>query len=387
MVEWRHLPGRYLVFKLNATAAMRESRTTALSRKSGCVTCILYAVTAVAAACSWQAVRVRHRYHGNWTALYVTGSRFPVPPALERENISPLVESAGYDGQFYHYIAHDPFFTEGFAAYIDNPRVRYRRILLPALAFLLALGRQQWIDPSYYAVTLLFVFMGVYWTAAFASRGGYHPAWGLAFLLAPATLVSLSRLTVDISLVALSVGYAVYSTEEPSWQLFLVLTLAPLARETGIILPTAYSLYSLSQFRIRTAAETVAVAAVPCMGWWLFVDSRTSPDRINWISWPFRGLLHRIVTPPIYPAPPVIARTPLVADYLALAGLVVAFCLCMWLLFRLAIDPIAIACFGFLALGMLLVYPDAWQETTGFGRVFSPFFFCCHSGECRGALG
>jgi hypothetical protein len=351
---------------------MKESDATAAPKKNSRLACIFCAVVSVVIACAWQAAKVHYSYNGNWTALYNTGSEFPIPPALEHENIYRLAGSYGYDGQFYHYIAHDPFFTRGFAAYIDAPRLRYRRILVPGLAFVLAFGRQRWIDLSYDLVTLIFVFVGVYWTAAYASRAGFHPAWGLLFLLAPAILISLNRLTVDTSLAALSAGYALYSTEEPSWQLFLVLAFAPLARETGIILAIAYGLWSLWHSRIATAAVTISAPSLPWLGWWWFVSSRTSPDPTKWISWPFSGLLHRIITPAVYQFPPIEARVALVSDYIALAGILLAFGLCAGLLSRLTIDPIAIACYGFLAIGMLLANTEAWFETPAFGRTFSP---------------
>lgn len=54
---------------------------------------------------------------GNWTALFCTGSEFkPVPAPLRSDNIYIFQGTFGYDGQEYHYIAHDPFLTRGFSA-------------------------------------------------------------------------------------------------------------------------------------------------------------------------------------------------------------------------------------------------------------------------------
>ena len=50
-------------------------------------------------------------------------------------------ESRGFDGQFYHYMAHDPLLTHGMAGAVDLPRLRYGRILVPALAYAVAFGR------------------------------------------------------------------------------------------------------------------------------------------------------------------------------------------------------------------------------------------------------
>jgi hypothetical protein len=56
---------------------------------------------------------VQRNYGGNWTAFNCTGARFPIPPALAGENIYRFQRSNGWDGQFYHYIAHDPFLADG----------------------------------------------------------------------------------------------------------------------------------------------------------------------------------------------------------------------------------------------------------------------------------
>src|SRR5215216_5478354 len=47
---------------------------------------------------------------------------------------SPLVEEgAGYDGQFFYYIARDPLLRHADAASFDVLHYRYQRILLPVL--------------------------------------------------------------------------------------------------------------------------------------------------------------------------------------------------------------------------------------------------------------
>jgi hypothetical protein len=63
----------------------------------------------------------------------------------------------------YRYVAHDPFLRRGLDRYLDAPLFRYRRILVPMLAFTLTAGRQNWIDMSYIAVIAVSVFCGAYW--------------------------------------------------------------------------------------------------------------------------------------------------------------------------------------------------------------------------------
>ena len=141
----------------------------------------------------------------------------------------------------YHYIAHDPWITRGAVTAMDDPALRYRRILVPALAWALALGRDSAIHAAYFAVILGFVFLGVYWLARAMLIQGRHPAWGLMFVLMPAALVSMDRMTVDVALAALTVGFVLYSSDEgPRWKLLLILACAALARETGLLLTAGY---------------------------------------------------------------------------------------------------------------------------------------------------
>lgn len=138
---------------------------------------------------SWQWATVHANYGGNWTALFCTGALRGVPASLASEHIWQFPASNGFDGQLYHYIAHDPLIRDpSLKASVDDPRLRYRRVLIPGLVYLLAAGRPDWVDPVYYALILVFVGAGVYWTAAWCRSSGHSPAWGLLFVLLPATL-------------------------------------------------------------------------------------------------------------------------------------------------------------------------------------------------------
>jgi hypothetical protein len=92
------------------------------------------------AAAGWQEMVAHFDYGGNWTAFFRTGSRVPLPGAAAQEHLYRFPGS-GYDGQYYRLIAQDPLLLHGTERYIDAPRLRYRRILLPALAWLTAFGR------------------------------------------------------------------------------------------------------------------------------------------------------------------------------------------------------------------------------------------------------
>src|SRR5438445_7604793 len=130
--------------------------------------CAAWAGATAAVLLAWQALIVQGDYGGNWTGLFLTGDAGGrVPPALASRTY--LFHGSGFDGQFYRLVAHDPFFRNGFAALMDVPADRYRRILVPGLAWLLAGGRMELIDPAFDAVILGFVFLGAWWLARFAA--------------------------------------------------------------------------------------------------------------------------------------------------------------------------------------------------------------------------
>ena len=135
-------------------------------------TSLLAAVVGVIAALTWQALVVHYLYGGNWTGLYYAGEHFPQRPPLA-ERIWTFPNSDGYDGQWYHYIAHDPWFQRGYVRFLDAPRLRYHRILIPGLANALAGGRDRYVDRMYTGLILLSVFLGSLWLGWYARLHGF----------------------------------------------------------------------------------------------------------------------------------------------------------------------------------------------------------------------
>src|SRR5258708_4449169 len=97
------------------------------------------ALAATAAALAWQAATVHFNYGGNWTALFCIGGKSPMPPPL-LSGAWIFPGSAGYDGQYYRLVAHDPWMRSGLSRFVDTPE-RYRGILLPAAPGLTPFGQ------------------------------------------------------------------------------------------------------------------------------------------------------------------------------------------------------------------------------------------------------
>ncbi len=325
----------------------------------------------------WQWLTVRYNYQGNWSALFCTGSKFPTPPLEEFRGTYVLGGSFGYDGQFYRYIAHDPFLERGLWKWVDAPRLRYRRILLPLLAFAGGLGRPGAIDTAYLAVTLGFVFLGGYWASRYAVQRGRHPGWGLGFVLTPAVLVSADRMTVDGALAALTCGWALYwgKRAAPKVAGYALLLALPLVRETGVLL----NLVSGAVLALtRKARELVVWAAVilPCAAWYAFVASRTQGgmgDLGNFVGrLPLAGFAARVLHPCVYPTGTPMRGLFVGLDYVALGGVALALVLGIreWLRRRDGAMEIALLLFCLLAIGTGA--PGTWTEALAFGRWLSP---------------
>jgi hypothetical protein len=330
-------------------------------------TCAAYAALGVGLVLLWQFLTIHYNYAGDWTAIYHTGAFTRVPPALEDEQIYRFPGSPGYDGQFYHFIAHDPLLLQDTASYVDNPRLRWRRILVPALAYIAALGQSDFVDSAYDAVMLAFVFLGAYWLGRFCGV----PACGLLFALAPAVLVSIDRATVDVSLAALCIGFALYATKDASWKIYPVLALAPLARETGLCLTAA--LVSIELLRRRPRQALLAAAtALPFAAWLIYLYAHTARDLTVFASLvPLEGLIARTLHPMQFAVTSRWLAIAAALDYLAVLGIWLAL---IFAFLRAASrpNPLQAAAMTSAAVAVFLAQPQAWTEAYSFGRTISP---------------
>ncbi len=334
--------------------------------------CVLCGLIGLVFALAGQALTVHFNYGGDPTALFYTGRATVIPDSLG-EDLYRAPEDEGFDGQFYHLIAHDPFLNKGYLTSVDNPRLRWRRILVPLSAFVLALGRSGWIDAAFFLVNGGFVFLGVYWLSRIAWEYKLHPAFGLLFLTVPAVFMSLERMTVDLALAALTAGFILY-LRDPGWRLYAVLAAAPLARETGIILLAGYGAHTLLS-RNWPAAIRATISGLPFGLWAAFVHLHTPSDATAWAAtFPFSGLLRRTFNPFPFEISGAWVGAAAITDYLGILAIWIAIGAGLFLLRKQLNEPMALAGLGFVLLAAFLGKEDVWEQTYGFSRIFSPWF-------------
>ena len=344
------------------------------------------ALAAVLGMWLWQFATVHCNYGGNWTALFNTAPDWKRPAFLGSEDVYTFPPgSLGYDGQMYHFIAHDPLMRRGAASAMDDAALRYRRILVPALAWTLALGRDSAIHAAYLAVILAFVFLGVYWFARVTRRQGRHPAWGLMFVLMPATLVSMDRMTVDVGLAALTVGFVLFC--DSKWKVLPILACAALTRETGLLLTAGYGVFLLSR---RRFADLVLAGAstVPAIVWYAYVARHTPPEPLSGIGSliPLAGWIERVAHPVVYALPHWQALAAVELDYVALMGVALMLGHSVWLAWTRRWNARAAAIYIFAAAIVFIGSQSVWEDAFSYGRVITPLMVLLAGEDARPRL-
>lgn len=338
-----------------------------------------WAVLGALLVLAWQVLTVQANYAGNWSGLFRTGTLISVPPRLALTTHRDA-SSYGYDGQYYRFLAHDPFLRSGLAAYMDGPKVRSSRVLVPLAAWVLAAGRPGLIDGAYVLVVAGFIFAGVYWLSALMVRLGRHPALGLLFLAVPGTIVSIDRMTVDVALAALTAGFALYFIEGRDSGMWLTAAAAGLVRETGLLLVAACVIASLLRRDFRKTFFWAA-AALPTLCWYAYIY-RVLPRHVGaagllpgWaIPRPRLGILLRAIDPPHYPLPAALES---IARGLDVLGLIAVMAAAVIVALRLRATPkgaLRMALALQLTLFLAATAKEFWDSPFGYARPFAPLF-------------
>jgi hypothetical protein len=297
----------------------------------------------------------------------------PVPEFLRSEHYYLFPNTEGYDGQIFHLMAHDPWMTRGSAKAIAGPVFRYQRILVPALAWMLALGRDEYIHAAYLTVILGFAFAGIYWLARLAQFRGLHPAWGLAFIAVPATITSLDRMTADVALAALCAAFAFYVEAGWTWQVIPILACAVLTRETGALIVAGYCIFLVTRSQIIRSIA-VACSLLPAGAWFLYISrGGADPEAIGYLHWvPLYGFLERVLHPHTYPGASWQNYLAVGFDFISLAGIALALVAVMRMAIQRRWNANTAAIYSIALAVVFLSSRDVWEDAYNFGRVLTP---------------
>jgi hypothetical protein len=176
----------------------------------------------------------------------------------------------GYDGQFAYYLARD-----GWAAlpHLDAPAYRMSRILYPLLAAALSLGRATLLPWAMVGINFAAVVGGTAVLARRLAAGGTSPWWALTYAGCAGLVFAYSRDCTEPLAYALALGGTAAWLDGGRRAAWLLLALAPLARETAVLFAAALAAAALCRRRWRAVAA-LAATALPMLLWQTYLALR-----------------------------------------------------------------------------------------------------------------
>jgi hypothetical protein len=213
------------------------------------------------------------------TSLFYFGSHFTLPPDIESSEFYIYKNSDGYDGQFYLLIAMDPFFSKGYAQFIERPSYRYTRILLPLMAHGLALGASPLIPYTYALVVIAGLALGCCYFLKIIRFYGANEFFVLPYAVSLGMCVAMKRMLPDVVAINLVVVAVYYHITDKKNLFVLFAALAVLAKETMALVPISIFLSSLwEEKKLSPAAFAYLVPLLVLFLWQGVIYLNLPPD-------------------------------------------------------------------------------------------------------------
>jgi hypothetical protein len=221
-------------------------------------------------------------------------SAFKTEPVYVYRNVG------GYDGLYYAQLAYHPTLqSPELAGAMDNFSYRARRILVPALAWLLALGQPAWIVQVYSVLNIFcwLILAALLWRALPVRDAKSWLAW-FSVLFSTGCLISVRLALTDLVALVILLAAVIYSEQQQQAGRAggaLLMAAAGLARETSLLAsPGLLRRPWLS----RANALVLVVAGLPLAAWIAYIRfSFDSHD--TWssnMSPPFGGIGRNLKT-------------------------------------------------------------------------------------------
>jgi hypothetical protein len=211
--------------------------------------------------------------------------------AFKTEPVYVYRNTGGYDGLYYAQIAYHPALdTPELGPATDNLAYRARRILAPALAWLLAAGRPAVIVKVYSLLNVAawLVLAVLLWRLLGVTDWRGWLAWA-GLLFSAGALGSVRFALVDLVALAILAGSQLAVECGRAGPATALLAAAGLARETSLLaLPAVWQRPWLSP---RNLGRT-ALAVAPLVAWLAYIRWRVGPADAGWgnFALPFSGL-------------------------------------------------------------------------------------------------
>lgn len=235
----------------------------------------------------WPALAIAS--YASYDALLSVGIDGPAREAIQAE-IPDLrtTDHVGHDGQQFYMIARHPFDPDAVAGSMDSVSYRYRRILFPALAGLIAPGGGRPLIGAFLLLSLIGVGLGAWSLSRLPGSRWWLP---LAMAFSPGVAAAMGLSLSD----ALAAGLgllAVALANSRRWAaMVFVLAAAALTRETMLLFALGMSLVPGMPWRVRVAASAVPTIVLAAWVAWVTWSTGTgvSDNSSSQFAFPFAG--------------------------------------------------------------------------------------------------
>jgi len=304
---------------------------------------------------------------GNAGSFICAGDQFIPPEKLSAAGVPYFKNSAGYDGQFFYLIAHDPWILGDQFKYIDNPGYRYQRIFYPLLVHGTAGGDPRNFPERLVQINFVAILLGVFFMARFLISRGRSSLWAFVFAVLGGNILGLFRDLSDPLALTLALLAFLFYEGKCFWRSALFLSLALLTRE--IFFPVGV-LMVLDQGFKRHDWKKASICAMPLLPFFfwqgyvaLHLKAFLCRAAGSSFTFPFLGLVHKIFS-----------GCGLSRDSRCLSAFVLVMLLTLWSAVReVRRSPDAVS-LSFLFFSMLPVIgsQNVWPEPWAYGRLLLP---------------
>jgi hypothetical protein len=203
---------------------------------------------------------------GGFDALLGAGEEGPSRAAVERDipDLAPM-PGIGHDGQQFYVIARNPLDPSAAEAAVPAPSYRYRRILFPALGWLLAPGGGRQLIGAFLVLSLVGTAIGA---RSLQKLDGARPWLPLTMAVSPAVITSLMMSLSDAFGAGLALAAVAAAGHRRWFAALAMLVLAALTRESFLLVAAGLAFTPGMPPRWRTATVAVPTAVVGAWSLW-----------------------------------------------------------------------------------------------------------------------
>ncbi|MCM8819701.1 MAG: hypothetical protein NC925_02785 [Candidatus Omnitrophica bacterium] len=199
-------------------------------------------------------------FENNISGFFYIGQKYKWQPLLP--NGAFIHKNDGYDGQFYLYIAQDPFILKGPEEkyqYIDSPAYRYQRIVFPLISFILSRGDKEKIPYIFILINLSSLIAGSWIIILMCKLENKPLSYSFFYAFSTGFLISIMRNLVEPLASFFAICGIYFYFRKKFEKMSLAFTFSVLTKETFALMPLGIMI----QIFFETFLSLIKINKVP----------------------------------------------------------------------------------------------------------------------------